>query len=205
MREIYPIEDGAEIPKGMKPLKGFLCAPDGKVLVKAGCTTNIINYLGTCSAVNKEDRQIFFEKGMTRYSTMKKRRREPNQASLEQFGVQLTAKKRFQRSRVIPKKNLDTSVRKLLEEEMAIAQLKIINQDLQPPSLFKKPSFIEFGQLCMEIGYQIKQNVDIKELLLIPGQATRRNNKEFEGIWNKRKELVVNAARNKSLNIQLDL
>ena len=42
MREIYPVEEGAEIPKGMKPLKGFLCAPGGKVLVKIGSTTNII-------------------------------------------------------------------------------------------------------------------------------------------------------------------
>ena len=203
--EIYPIEEGAEIPTKMVPLKGFVCAPDGKVLIKKGCTTNIINYLGTCKVIDKKDREKFFLKGMTRYSSMKKRRREPNQANLEKYGIQITATKRFKRSEEITKDKLSGDLRKLLSEEFALAQLKIINEDLQPPNLFKKSSFIAFGQLCMDIGYQIEKNVKVEDLLLGPTQVTRRNNKEYEEIYKIEKELVSKGAKNKSLNIQLDL
>ena len=202
--EIYPIEEGAEIPTKMVPLKGFVCAPDGKVLTKAG-TTNIINYLGTCKVISKKDKEKFFLKGMTRYSSMKKRRREPNQASLEKYGIQITSTKRFKRSEEITKEKLPVDLRKLLSEEFALAQLKIINADLQPPNLFKKSSFIAFGQLCMDIGYQTEKNVKVGDLLLGPTQVTRRNNKEYEGLYKKQKELVSKGARNKSLNIQLAL
>ena len=89
MSEIYPVRADLEIPSKMEPLKGFLCAPDGTVLIKKDSTTNISNYLGKCKSVKKEDREKFFSKGMRRYSALKKRRREPNQAGLERYGIQL--------------------------------------------------------------------------------------------------------------------
>ena len=100
---------------------------------------------------------------------------------------------------------MDPSIRKLLTNEVVNAQLKIINEDLQPPNLHNKEFFIGFGQLCMDIGYQLKRNLDVKEMMLSGKQLTKRNTDEFELLWEKKERIVQNAARNKCLNIRLDL
>ena len=67
---------------------------------------------------------------------MKKCGREPNQTNLEIFGIQVTATKRPKHSED-KKDKLEPAARKLIAEETTLAQLKIINEDIQPPNLFK--------------------------------------------------------------------
>ena len=117
---------------------------------------------------------------MHRYEAAKKKRREPNQKTLESYGLKTNKAKRFKRSHPISKSCLEPSIRKLLTTEVVKSQLEIINTDLQPPNLQNKASFIDFGQLCMDIGYQLKRNLDMKELMLCGKQLTERNKVEFD-------------------------
>ena len=71
---------------------------------------------------------IFFDEG---------RRREPNQANLENFRLQIIAPKRFKRSEETTKDKLKPAFRKLIVEATALAQIKIINEDLHQPNLLK--------------------------------------------------------------------
>ena len=57
----------------------------------------------------------------------------------------------------------------------------------------------------MEIGCKLGKNVDVKELMLSGRQVGRRNIDEFKKIEERMKPLVLRAAQNKCLNIQLDL
>ena len=57
----------------------------------------------------------------------------------------------------------------------------------------------------MDIGFQLKMNVNVRQLMLSGKQTTERNNKEFAVIFEEFKSKVLKGARNKCLNIQLDL
>ena len=57
----------------------------------------------------------------------------------------------------------------------------------------------------MDIGYQLKKNVDLGELMLTGKQVTERNIDEFNVIYETQKKNLRKAAENKSLNLQIDL
>ena len=73
--EIYTISIGSDIPKNVKPIPGWVVASDGVILVKNAATTNILNYLGKCSAITLADREKQFKKGMNRNVSLKRGRR----------------------------------------------------------------------------------------------------------------------------------
>ena len=205
VQEIYPCKVGERIPKKMRPIPGWVYAPDGAIIAKNSGTTSVGNYLANCKLISLDTRKKYFKKGLERYETAKKRRREPNQASLEAFGIQVNDKKRFKRSNTVQKSVLEPSVRKLLTNEIVTAQIDLVSKGLQPPSIHNIDSFREFGQLCIDIGYQLKKNVDLGELMLSGKQVTERNIDEFKVIYTTQKKNLLRAAENKSLSFQIDL
>ena len=54
--DIFPCKHGEEIPKKMKPVRGFVCEPDGVILIKSTGTTSIMNYLSSCKEIKVEER-----------------------------------------------------------------------------------------------------------------------------------------------------
>ena len=68
-----------------------------------------------------------------------------------------------------------------------------------------KSSFIEILQLFTALGARTKINFNVRDFLLSRKQLTRQNIKEYDEIFERKRQIIQHAARNKCLNIQADL
>ena len=206
MRHIYAVKEGEPIRRSLRPLKNFLAAPDGVVLSKSSGTGSIRNYLGKCKSLSEEDMDKYFKNTRDR-NDKRKRQREDNtgQKKLFQYGIELTPSKRIKVDNLIPGAVIEQQVAKLIKSEIQTAQLKLINEGLLCPSFQEKASFIEILQLFTALGARTKTNFNVKDFLFSRKQITRQNIKEYGEIFERKKQIIQHAARNKCLNLQADL
>ena len=87
----------------------------------------------------------------------------------------------------------------------ASAQLRLVNEGLQPLELHNKESFLDLCQLLVSTAANSQINFNVRDFLLSGHRLSEKNVEEYVTLFKAKKPSVQLAAKRKSLNFQIDL